>query len=29
LAPSYVADEIRRAAPRFGIGAGKVMPLRG
>jgi integrase len=30
LAPSYVADEIRRAAPRFGIGGvGKVKPLRG
>jgi hypothetical protein len=29
LAPSYVADEIRRAAPRFGIAAGNVAPLRG
>jgi integrase len=29
LAPSYVADEIRRAAPRFGIAASNVAPLRG
>ena len=29
LAPSYVADEIRRAAPRFGIVAdGNVVPMR-
>jgi hypothetical protein len=29
LSPSYIADEIRRAAPRFGIAAGNVAPLRG
>ena len=28
LAPSYVADEIRKGAPRFGMTAGNVKPLR-
>jgi hypothetical protein len=28
LAPSYVADAIRKAAPRFGTGGGNVTPLR-
>lgn len=27
--PSYIADEIRRAAPSFGIAASNVAPLRG
>jgi integrase len=29
LAESYVADAIRPAAPRFGIEASKVQPIRG
>ena len=28
LAPSYVADEIRKGAPRFGLAASNVKPLR-
>jgi hypothetical protein len=28
LAPSYAADAIRRAAPKFGIKPGNVRPLR-
>jgi site-specific recombinase XerD len=28
LAPSYTADTIRRTAPRYGVKAGNVRPLR-
>jgi integrase len=28
LAPSFIADEVRKAAPRFGTGGGNVRPLR-
>jgi len=28
LSPSYAADAIRKAAPRFGIKPGNVRPLR-
>jgi len=28
LAPSYTADVIRKAAPRYGITPGNVRPLR-
>ena len=28
LAPSYVADEIRKGAPRFGLAASNVKPIR-
>ena len=29
LSASYIADEIRRAAPRFGVAGGNVEPIRG
>jgi integrase len=29
LAPSFVTDEIRKGAPRFGLAAGNVLPLSG